>query len=145
MVQDRERRDTPGYVPKHQTRLVLDKFWLSDVGPADVIAHPHLTKEDLLRENRLSWDAFYSIATLLRRTRSGIPTRWTTAAKLTYIIFSLMFRRVYGGNGLVADVVHKKRIGTFTKAAVKVGVWFYRRATGVGMTIRTTPRVAGRT
>lgn len=139
MLQDRSRRDTSGYKPKHQTRLVLDKFWLSDVGPADVIQHANLTREDLLRENRLSWDAFYSVAAVLRRARNGIPTKWGASGRLLYIVLSLLFRRVYGGNGLVADVVHKRRIGFVTKVAIRVGVWLYRRASGAGMTIRTTP------
>ena len=37
--------------------------------------HPNLTREELLRENRLNWDAFYSLGQILRRTRTRITVQ----------------------------------------------------------------------
>jgi hypothetical protein len=136
MVQDQKKRDAPGYTPKHRTRLLIDRFWLTDAGPAEVIAHANLSSEDLLRENRLSWDRFYSLREILRRTRTGIPERWSLVAKATYVMLSLIFRRVYAGNGLVADVVHRRKLGIFTKAGIKVGLFCYRWCAGGGVRLR---------
>ena len=136
MVQDLKKRETPGYTPKHRTRLLIDRFWLSDVGPADVIAHPTLTADDLLRENRLSWDRFYSLREIVRRTRTGIPERWGLIAKATYVMIALIFRRVYAGNGLVADVVHRRKLGVFTKAWITIGLFCYRWRAGGGVRVR---------
>jgi radical SAM superfamily enzyme YgiQ (UPF0313 family) len=140
MQQDRQRRDSAGYTPKHRTRLVLDKFWLSDAGPAEVIQHANLSAEDLLRENRLSWDAFYSLTAIVRRTRSGIARKWPFMGRVTYVILSLVFRRVYAGNGLVADIVHKRKIGLLTKAFIKVGVHCYSWFCGGGVRVRMGAR-----
>ena len=120
MIEDRKHRGTANYVPKHRTRLVVDRFWLTDTGPADVIEHPTLTREELLRENRLSWNAFYALPQIVKRSRQGVGRKWPLMAKITYVIFSVMFRRVYGGNGLVADIVHKRTIGRGTKVVIAI-------------------------
>jgi radical SAM superfamily enzyme YgiQ (UPF0313 family) len=136
MVQDQKKRDVPGYRPKHRTSLLLDRFWLTDAGPAEVISHAQLTGADLLRENRRSWDRFYSIGEILRRTRTGIPERWGMIAKATYVMISLLFRRVYAGNGLVADVVHRRKIGRITRAGITVAMFCYRWCAGGGVRVR---------
>jgi hypothetical protein len=136
MVQDQRKRESPGYRPKHRTALLLDRFWLTDAGPAEVIAHANLTGVDLLRENRLSWDRFYSLSEILRRTQSGIPERWGVIAKATYVMISLIFRRVYAGNGLVADVVHRRKLGRVTKAGITVAMFCYRWCAGGGVRVR---------
>jgi radical SAM superfamily enzyme YgiQ (UPF0313 family) len=136
MVQDQRKRESPGYRPKHRTALLLDRFWLTDAGPAEVIAHANLTGVDLLRENRLSWDRFYSLCEILRRTQSGIPERWGVIAKATYVMISLIFRRVYAGNGLVADVVHRRKLGRVTKAGITVAMFCYRWCAGGGVRVR---------
>ena len=101
-----------------------------------MIAHANLTGDDLLRENRISWDRFYSIAEILRRTRTGIPERWGVIAKATYVMISLIFRRVYAGNGLVADVVHRRKLGRITKAGIAVAMFCYRWCAGGGVRVR---------
>lgn len=136
MMQDAKRRGTPGYTPKHKTQVIRDRFWLSDAGPADVIVHAALSKHDLLRENRSSWDRFYSPLEILRRARTGIPRRWPLMGQVTFVIASMLFRRVYGGNGLVADAVHQRTIGPFTKACVRLAVWCYRWASGGTLRVR---------
>ena len=142
MIKDHRHRGVPLYVRKHRVEVTVDRFWLTDHGPADVIKHPTLTKEDLLRENRLSWDRFYSWREILARTRFGIPRRWPLMGRVTYVLLSIVFRRVYAGNGLVADMVHKRKLGAGTKLLIKIGVHTYTWFCGGRMRVRlwSTPR-----
>lgn len=144
MIQDRENRDRTDYKPKHKTRIAIDRFWLTDVSAASIIEHAQLTREELLRENKLSWDTFYALRHILKRTRSVIPTRWPLMGKITYVVLSIVFRRVYAGNGLVADMVQRRRLGVFTKLAIKLGAGCYTFFCGGRMQVRVwgPPRAA---
>ena len=136
MIQDRENRNRSDYKPKHKTQIAVDRFWLTDVSAASIIEHAQLTREELLRENKLSWDTFYATRHILERTRSVIPAKWPLMGKITYVVLSIVFRRVYAGNGLVADMVHKRRLGFFTKVAIKVGAGCYTLFCGGRMQVR---------
>jgi radical SAM superfamily enzyme YgiQ (UPF0313 family) len=136
MIQDRDNQNRSDYKPKHTTRIVVDRFWLTDVSAASITEHAHLTRDELLRENRLSWDTFYAMRHILKRTRRGIPTKWPLMGKITYIVLSIVFRRVYAGNGLVADMVQRRRLGLFTKLAIKVGAGCYTLFCGGRMQVR---------
>ena len=37
----------------------------------------------------------------------------------------MAFKRIYGGQGMAADGVRKKRLGTITKTIIKVGIATY--------------------
>jgi hypothetical protein len=63
--------------------------------------------------------------------RSGT---WPLSGKFTYVMMCLAFRRIYGGQGMAADGVRRKRLGVTTKVIIKLGLatynHFYRKELG---------------
>ena len=57
--------------------------------------------------------------------RTGRPKNWPMAGKMTYLLLCLAFRRIYGGQGMAADGVRRKQMGTMTKVISKIGLAFY--------------------
>jgi len=130
MLADIKKLGEPGFVPKRRLRLREERFWLKSISEGDVIDHPHLRRDELSKENQKCWDAFYSIKEVIRRTRHGRPGRWPLKAKLVYLLLCLAFKRIYCGQGMAADGVKRKQLGTITKSIIKIGVatynYFYR-------------------
>ncbi|MGB6197977.1 MAG: hypothetical protein WBF35_00365, partial [Candidatus Acidiferrales bacterium] len=62
------------------------------------------------------------------------PGTWPLFGKFTYVMMCLAFRRIYGGQGMAADGVRRKRLGLTTKIIIKVGLGtynhFYRKELG---------------
>ena len=125
MMTDRKNRDRPGYVPKHKTEILHDRFWLDFQKPADIIKHPNMTREELIRENKQCWDAFYSSKAVFKRAFSGIGKSWSPAARISYIMLCFIFKRIYSENGISADSVKRRKTGFITKLLVRIGVGFY--------------------
>jgi radical SAM superfamily enzyme YgiQ (UPF0313 family) len=125
MVMDIENRTTPGITPKHQIQMPDERFWLKPTNEVDMIAHPHMTRSELLAENKKCWDEFYSVPEVLKRIKLGPPKKWAFGGKLTYLLLCLAFRRIYGGQGMAADGVRRKRLGTMTRSISKVGIAVY--------------------
>jgi radical SAM superfamily enzyme YgiQ (UPF0313 family) len=115
----------PNFIPKHKARMRDERFWLKPVNEAEAIVHPNLTKEQLIEENRKCWDEFYSVREALRRTRMGRRARWSFTEKMTYVMFCLAFRRIYGGQGMAADGVKRKKLSITTRAIMKIAVTVY--------------------
>jgi radical SAM superfamily enzyme YgiQ (UPF0313 family) len=135
MVADNKKRGRPDFVPKHELRLRDERFWLKPVNEADVIDHPNMSQDDLRRENQKCWDAFYSTKEVVRRV-SGVPIRrWAWPGKFTYLLFCLAFKRIYAGQGMAADGVRTRRLGTVTRAIIKLGIaifnYHFRKRLGV--------------
>jgi len=127
MVQDAERRQEPGYKPKHRVELLADRFWLNPRHAVDIVKHPHLERDEWLRENLKCWSVYYSIRETLRRLRQPPASRWPWAGKVVYLVACIAFRRVYGGNGMSADAENRTRYGLVTKLLVRLGVGIYLR------------------
>ena len=125
MVTDIENRATPGIVPKHQTQMPEERFWLKPTNEVDMIAHPNMSRSELLTENKKCWDVFYSVPEVLKRIKHGPPKNWGFGGKLTYLMMCLAFRRIYGGQGMAADGVRRKRLGTMTRSISKIGIAVY--------------------
>jgi radical SAM superfamily enzyme YgiQ (UPF0313 family) len=115
----------PNFVPKHKARMRDERFWLKPVNEAEAIVHPNISKEDLVAENRKCWDEFYSIRAAFKRTRRGRIAKWPFNAKLTYVLFCMAFRRIYGGQGMAADGVKTKKLGFATRTIIRIGVAAY--------------------
>jgi radical SAM superfamily enzyme YgiQ (UPF0313 family) len=122
MVTDIENRATPDIVPKHQMRMAEDRFWLKPTNEVDMIVHPKMTRSELLEENKKCWDVFYSVPEILKRLKRKPWKNWGIGGKLTYLLFCLAFRRIYGGQGMAADGVRRRRLGTMTRAISKIGI-----------------------
>ena len=91
----------------------------------DPVAYANITRDDLLAENKKCWDAFYSIQQVLRRVRRGQPGTWPCVAKFTYLLLCMAFKRIYGGQGMAADGVRRRRLGTITKTIIQIGIATY--------------------
>ncbi|MCI0486360.1 MAG: radical SAM protein [Blastocatellia bacterium] len=127
MMADRKNLDRPGYVPKHKTEILHDRFWLTFQKPADIIKHPNMTREELIRENKRCWDAFYSSKEVFKRATRGIGKRWSPAARISYIMLCFIFKRIYSENGISADSVKRRKAGFITRFLVRIALGFYSR------------------
>ena len=47
------------------------------------------------------------------------------AGKLIYLLLCLAFRRIYGGQGMAADGVRRRRLGAITRTIIKIGITAY--------------------
>jgi len=124
MMSDRRNRGSAGFVPKHQTRILYEKYWLTPEKPVYLIKHPNIESADLLAENKKCWDSFYGMREILRRTRTGPAKSWPIAGKIAYCCLSVIFKRVYSGHGVSADNVQRKK-GIITRTLIRLGVGVY--------------------
>lgn len=125
MVTDLKNIATPNFSFKHTTKIPEERFWLKPLNEVDLISHAKMTRQELLTENKKCWDDFYSVKQVLRRMRMGRPKNWPLSGKITYLLLCLAFRRIYGGQGMAADGVRRKQLGTMTKVISKVGISFH--------------------
>jgi radical SAM superfamily enzyme YgiQ (UPF0313 family) len=124
MMSDMKNREKPGYVPKHKTQILYDKFWLQPQRPVDWFKHANLTTADLLKENKKCWDRFYSVREAVKRINVGLSKRWTWRERIAYIFLCLVWNRVYSEHGISADSVQKSK-GAVTKTLINIGVGVY--------------------
>ena len=127
MITDNQNRAGPNFVARHKLQLRNERFWLNPVNEVDVIKHPNISRDDLLVENKKCWDAFYSIREVLKRVSRGRPGNWSLTAKFIYLLFCIAFKRIYGSQGMAADGVRRRRLGTVTRAIIKIGIAIYNR------------------
>jgi len=125
MISDTRNRQKADFVPKHATQISEERFWLNPMNEVDQIRHANISREDLLAENKKCWDAFYSVNQALKRMKQGRARRWSLVGKFTYILLCLVFRRIYGGQGMAADGVRRKKLGFLTKSFIRLGVSTY--------------------
>jgi radical SAM superfamily enzyme YgiQ (UPF0313 family) len=124
MMNDKRNRGKAGYVPRHGTKILYDRFWLNPQKPVYLIEHPNMTSDELLRENRKCWDSFYSLKEIVKRMRGEVAKTWPLAGKIAYIVLCIVFKRVYAAHGVSADSVQKKK-GFITKMLIRTGVGVY--------------------
>lgn len=125
MLRDRENCNKANYVAKHRIQLKDDRFWLRPQNEVDVIAHPSIPSEQLIAENRKCWDTFYSVTEVIRRLLRKPMRRWRLGGKFTYLLLCVAFRRIYGGQGMVADGVRTRSLGRTTRTIIKIGIASY--------------------
>jgi radical SAM superfamily enzyme YgiQ (UPF0313 family) len=119
MMADRRNLGKPGFVPKHKTQVLHDRYWLEGVPPYEIIRHPHLSPGTLLAENQKCWQSFYSLGESVRRAKQGPAGKMRFAGKVAYVLLGLAFRRFYGGYGVSADSVRRSRAGPVTRMLFK--------------------------
>jgi radical SAM superfamily enzyme YgiQ (UPF0313 family) len=127
MVRDKENAGRADFTPKHKTQLLRDRFWLTALKPADFLQHPHMSREELIAENKKCWDTFYSWRETWKRTKGGYLKSRPLSARIAYVCFCLAFKRIYAGHGTSAADVRRKRMGLTTRLIVKLGVGVYTR------------------
>ncbi|MGH9674281.1 MAG: B12-binding domain-containing radical SAM protein [Bryobacteraceae bacterium] len=125
MVSDRKSFATFGYQPRHRAQLLADRFWLDNRTPLDLVRLPKLSRAEWATETMACWRQFYSVKETLQRLRTGAGRNWPLAGKITYFFASLVFRRVYAGNGLSADAENRTRRGVLTRMMIRAGVAVY--------------------
>src|SRR5713101_6663162 len=125
MMADARKRTTANFVPKHEIQITGERFWLKPTNEVDLIIHPNIRRDDLLSENKKCWDAFYSVKEVLRRIRLGRLKTYSLAGKFTYLLLCIAFNRIYGGQGMAADGVRTRRLGTMTRTISNIGIATY--------------------
>ncbi len=139
MIHDQKNIGRADFTPKHKTKLLRDRFWLTTLKPADFLKHPHMSRHELIAENKKCWDTFYSWRETWKRTRSGFLKSRPLPARMAYICFCLAFKRVYAGHGISADDVRRQRMGVMTRFIIKLGVGVYsclcRRKVGLRVSL----------
>lgn len=125
MMRDRRHRGQPGYLPKHRTAILHERFWLDPGKRAYVVRYANITSEDLLAERQKCWDEFYSLRQIYRRVSKGVARSWPVAGKISYALVSLVYKRVYAEHGISADSVQHKRVGLLTRLLIRACVGVY--------------------
>jgi hypothetical protein len=135
MLTDIKNREKPNGIQKHQTKIRNERFWLKATNEVDMMTHANISREDLLAENKKCWDVFYAPREVWKRVNRGRSKGWPFVGKFTYLLLCLVFRRIYGGQGMAADGVRKKRLGLVTRGLIKIGTTtynhYYRKRLGV--------------
>jgi hypothetical protein len=148
MMRDRKNLGKVGYVPKFKTQILHDRLWLQPLKPVYLIKPANMSSDELLMENRKCWKRFYSLREIAKRARIGGAKSWSWDDRLIFIFFSLIFKRIYGGQGASADSVLERRSilsRTFTKMAVSISKHFFRQYFGhfFERNYRASPSLAG--
>lgn len=125
MMNDLVHLGTPGFVRKHESGIVRQKFWLHPGQRAYAFHYGNISQAELVKENRACWNAYYSPREILRRIRSGVGKSWPLAGKVSYFFICLVFKRVYAEHGMAADSVQRGKTGTVTKLLIKTGLAVY--------------------
>lgn len=125
MIRDQKHAGRADFTPKHKTRLLRDRFWLTTLRPADYLEHPHMSRREMIAENKKCWDTFYSWRATWQRTRGGFMKSRPLPARMAYICCCLAFKRVFAGHGTSADDVRRRRMGVTTRFIIKLGVGVY--------------------
>ncbi len=126
MVQDRKNRERPDYVPKHKIQMIGDKFWLDFDHNEVNVKHPTLSAAEIQREVSASWRSFYSLKSIIARTRSGPLSKLSPIGKFVYAVTCLVFYTLYP-DGIAADNARKMKLTFFGKLRVRVLIAVTRR------------------
>jgi len=127
MIRDNRNRAGPNFVPKHRLRLREERFWLKLVNEVDVVDHPNISRSEILAESQKCWESFYSVKEAIKRVRNGRPGKWRLTAKFVYVLFCMAFKRIYGGQGMAADGVRRRRLGTMTRMIMRIGIAIFNQ------------------
>ena len=145
MMNDRRNLGRPGFMPKHKTQILFDDYWLRPLRPVDIIRHANIPKTELHTENKECWNGFYSLRESLKRTRRGRAKSWPLAARITYLVACLLFRRAYAGYGMAADSVRRKESRTVTRVLLRFAVSVFNhhyREKRLRLRVRVRPNAA---
>jgi len=126
MMQDRKNLGRADYTPKHKVKMIADKFWLDFDHNEVNVAHPTLTAREIEREVRASWRSFYSLRSIISRTRSGPLSKLSPIGKFVYTVTCLVFHTLYP-DGIAADNARKMKLSFFARLRVRVLIAVTRR------------------
>lgn len=126
MVRDRKNRHSADYVPKHRVKMVHDKFWLDFDHTEVTVKHPTMSLAEIEREVRISWRTFYSLRSIIKRTRSGALSKLSPMGKVVYAVTCLVFYTLYP-DGIAADNARKMKLSLMAKLRVRVLIAVTRR------------------
>ena len=138
MMQDhrlRTEKDNGGELekPKHQNKILYERFWMDPKKPAVLIQHKSLDSETLVREIRKSWADFYNLREIRRRASA---TRWPFTGKIFYALACIGFKAVYSGLGFSADSAKTKKMRLFPSLALKTAIGFYNSFVRKSVTVQ---------
>jgi hypothetical protein len=108
--------------PKHQNKILYERFWMDPKKPAVLIEHKNMDSITLVREIRKSWADFYNLKEIRRRASA---TKWPLSGKIWYALACIGFKAVYSGLGFSADSAKTRKMKWFPSLALKASIGFY--------------------
>lgn len=99
--------------------ILYDKFWLDPNKPAVLFKHSSLNAETIITETGKSWQSFYSLSSIMKRTRS---LNWPWQQKFWYFLASIAFRHIYAKDGISADSVRSQRTAVLPAMLMRITV-----------------------
>lgn len=109
----------------HHVKLLRRNWWLEPEGSPPHLEHPCLSRDQLLDEDRRSWNYFYRSFNLLRNSmRNGWPLRGIAA----YVAACKSFALFYGGSvGISVDSARKDTTSAFRRLLMSASVWLMHK------------------
>jgi radical SAM superfamily enzyme YgiQ (UPF0313 family) len=81
--------------------IPLSRHWLipADRRPKLYIPHPTMSPDEIRRHTQQTWDSFYSMAKIWRRSRCVSKIR----SRLAFVFISKLYRQMYANTGIATD------------------------------------------
>jgi radical SAM superfamily enzyme YgiQ (UPF0313 family) len=111
-----------GWKPKHQNRILYDRYWIDPQKPAVLFQHHKLDSDTLITEIKKSWATFYDLKEIRKRANA---TKWPLSGKIWYALACKGFKALYANYGFSADSVKTKKMALVARWGLKAAVLFY--------------------
>ena len=95
----------------------FSRYWLipQSQRPKAYIPHPKMSQEELRQRTQETWNRFYSLGSIWKRS-SVTPT---LRARVAFLLLSKLYRQMYANTGLTTDSVRTKRAAQWARWIAK--------------------------
>ena len=85
----------------------ITRYWLipSDVRPKMFTPHPVMTSDEIRARTQATWDRFYTLRAIWKRSRCTPTLR----SRLAFIFISKLYRQMYAGTGISTDSARRRK------------------------------------
>jgi hypothetical protein len=82
--------------------IPLSRYWLIPTAqrPRIYTAHPTMSADEIRQRTQATWDAFYRLPLIWRRSKSCVKS-WR--ARLMFVLISKLYRQMYANTGIATD------------------------------------------
>jgi radical SAM superfamily enzyme YgiQ (UPF0313 family) len=97
--------------------IPLTRYWLIPAGlrPKMFTPHPTMSSDEIRERTQQVWDAFYSVASIWKRSRCVSSMR----ARLAFLFVSKLYRQMYAGTGIATDSARQSRARFWARLLAK--------------------------
>jgi radical SAM superfamily enzyme YgiQ (UPF0313 family) len=85
----------------------ITRYWLipSKVRPKMFTPHPTMTSDEIRERTQATWDRFYTLGAIWKRSRCTPTVR----SRLAFIFISKLYRQMYAGTGISTDSARHRK------------------------------------